>query len=178
MKKFFFLFMLAILTSCNTIRVTFDYEKTADFSKYKTYNYYSNIESGMSELDNKRLFNALDEGLQNKGLSLSETPDFFIDIQTSQYQSANQSSVGVGLGGGGGNVGGGVSVGIPVGQASMNRQIIFEFVDENGIGLFWQAVSDSGYNPEASPEEREAQFKAIVTKVLEGFPPKSKAHLE
>ena len=171
-RSIFFIITSFIIFGCNTIRVTYDYEKSADFSKYKTYNYYSNIESGMSELDDKRLFNALNEGLQNKGFHLSETPDFFIDIQTSQYQSANQSSVGVGLGGGGGNVGGGVSVGIPVGQAPMNRQIVFEFVDEKGVGLFWQAVSDSGYNPEASPEEREAQFKAIVAKVLEGFPPK------
>lgn len=173
MKKFLYLFLLVSLASCNAIRVTYDYEKTADFSNYKTYNYYSDIDSGMSELDNKRLFNALDAALQAKGLTLSETPDFFIDIQTAQYQSANQSSVGVGLGGGGGNVGGGVSVGIPVGQASVNRQIVFEFVDEDGIGLFWQAVSDSGYNPKASPEVREAQFKAIVEKVLEGYPPKS-----
>lgn len=173
MKKFFYLFLLVTLASCNAIRVTYDYEKTADFSKYKTYNYYSNIESGMSELDNKRLFNALDGALQAKGFNLSQTPDFFIDIQTTQYQSANQSSVGLGVGGGGGNVGGGVSVGIPVGQASLNRQIVFEFVDEKGMGLFWQAVSDSGYDPNASPEAREAQFKAIVAKVLEGFPPKS-----
>ena len=172
MKKFFYFFVLAILTSCSTIRVTYDYEKTANFSKYKTYNYYSNIETGMNELDNKRLFNALDEALQAKGLTLSETPDFFIDIQIAQYESANQSSVGVGMGGGGGNFGGGVSVGIPVGQAAMNRQIVFDFVDENGIGLFWQAVSDSSYDPDALPEEREVQFNAIVTKVLEGFPPK------
>lgn len=171
MKRFFFLFLSSILVSCNSIRVTYDYEKTADFTKYKTYNYYSDIQTGMSELDNKRFFKALDEALQAKGLSLSQNPDFFIDIQTTQYQSANQSNVGVGLGGGG-NVGGGISVGIPVGQAAMNRQIVFEFVDENGVGLFWQAISDTGYNPEASPEVREAQFKTIVAKVLEGFPPK------
>lgn len=172
MKKFFFIFLLALLSSCNAVRVTYDYEKTADFSKYKTYNYYSDIQTGMSELDNRRFFNALDEALQAKGFSLSGTPDFFIDIQTSQYQSANQSSVGIGMGAGGGNVGGGVSMGIPVGQAAMNRQIVFDFVDEEGIGLFWQAISESGYNPDATPEVREAQFKAIVAKVLEGFPPK------
>lgn len=172
MKKFFYVFLLALLASCNSIRVTYDYEKTSDFSKYKTYNYYSDIQTGMSELDNKRFFSALNEALQAKGLSMSQTPDFFIDIQTTQYQSGSQSSVGFGLGGGGGNVGGGVSVGVPVGQAAMNRQIVFDFVDENGLGLFWQAISDSGYNPDASPEVREAQFKAIVEKVLEGFPPK------
>jgi len=40
--------------------------------------------------------------------------------------------------------------------------------------LFWQAVSESSYSPNASPEKREALFNAIVTKVLEGFPPEIK----
>ena len=173
MKSFSFILTLSfLLFSCNAIRVSYDYEKTTDFTQYKTYNYFSDIESGLSGLDEKRLFNALDEALQSSGYSLSSSPDFFIDIQSSEHQQANQSNVGVGVGGTGRNVGGGISVGIPVGQNSLNRVIQFDFVDENGIGLFWQAVSESSYNPNAKPEQRENQLKAIVAKVLEGFPPK------
>ncbi len=61
-----------------------------------------------------------------------------------------------------------------MGQNNFNRQIVFEFVDENKNGLFWQAISESSYSPNTSPEKREALFIAIVTKVLEGFPPKTK----
>lgn len=165
-----FLFVL----SCAPIRVNYDFEKTTDFKTYKTYNYYANVNTGLSELDTKRLLDALDNALQTNGYTLSQTPDFFIDIKSSEYQEAARNNVGVGLGGTGGNIGGGISIGIPVGQNKLNRQITFEFVDENGIGLFWQAVSESSYSPNASPEKREALFKAIVTKVLEGFPPKPK----
>lgn len=173
MKNFCLLFILScLLFSCNAIRVSYDYEQNTDFTQYKTYNYFSDIESGLSELDEKRLLDALDVALQNQGFNLASSPDFFIDIQSSEYHQANQSNVGVGVGGTGRNVGGGISIGIPVGQNSLNRVIQFDFVDENGIGLFWQAVSESSYNPNVKPDQRETQLKAIVAKVLEGFPPK------
>jgi len=172
MKNLPKLLFMFFIVSCAPIRVTYDYERTTDFSKYKTYNYFSDINTGLSELDNKRLFDVLDAGLQAKGLSLSETPDFFIDIKSGEYQDMQRSSVGVGLGGTGSHVGGGVSVGIPIGQSNVNRQIQFDFVDEKSNGLFWQAVSESSYGPNETPENKEANFKAIIAKVLEGFPPK------
>jgi len=172
MKNLQFVPLLLLIVSCAPIRVTYDYERTADFSKYKTYNYYSDINSGLSDLDTKRLLDALDAGLQAKGLSLSDTPDFFIDIKSSEYQENQNSTVGVGMGGTGRHVGGGISIGFPIGQENINRQIQFDFVDENGIGLFWQATSESSYNPNATPEKREADLRAIVAKVLAVFPPK------
>ncbi|WP_323789360.1 DUF4136 domain-containing protein [Psychroserpens sp.] len=174
MKYFSILFLILFITSCAPVRVNYDYEKTTDFKAYKTYNYYADLDTGMSDLDTKRLLNALDNALEANGYLLSEAPDFFIDIKSSEYQEAARNNVGVGLGGTGGNIGGGISIGIPVGQNKLNRQIIFEFVDENKIGLFWQAVSESSFYPNASPEKRETQFIAIVTKVLEGFPPEIK----
>ena len=174
MKYFSILFLLFLVVSCAPIRVNYDYEKTTNFKAYKTYNYYADLNTGMSDLDTKRLLKALDNALQSSGYKLSETPDFFIDINSSEYKEAARNNVGVGLGGTGGNIGGGVSIGIPVGQNKLNRQIVFEFVDENKNGLFWQAISESSYSPKASPEKREILFNAIVTKVLEGFPPEIK----
>lgn len=173
--KFLKLVLLIFLVfSCSSVRVNYDYDKQADFSTYKTYNYYSDLDTGLSSLDAKRLLNILDEALQNKGLSLSETPDFYINIQSSEYENAQRNTVGVGLGGGGRNVGGGVSVGIPIGQSKLSRQIIFDFIDEEGKGLFWQAVTESNYNPKASPEKRETNLKAVVEKTLSDYPPKKK----
>lgn len=174
MKYLSLLLILAIVSSCASIYVTHDYEKTADFRSYKTYNYYSDLNTGLSQLDEKRLMNALDVAMQTRGYQLSETPDFFVDIESNEFQQANGNTVGVGVGGSGRNAGGGISIGLPLGQSQLGRQIVFEFVDEDGIGLFWQAVSESNYKPNASPEKREAQFIAIVNKVLEKFPPETK----
>lgn len=160
--------------SCASVRVNYDYEKSTDFNSYTSYNYYGAMDMGMSELDSKRLLDALDAGLQAKGMSLSESPDFLINVKSSQLQEAQRNNVGVGVGGGGGHVGGGISIGIPVGQAKITREIVFEFVDENKSGLFWQAITETNFQPNANPAAREAQFKAIVTKVLEGYPPNIK----
>jgi hypothetical protein len=172
MKKLFALFIIILASSCAPIYVNYDYEKGTNFEKFKTYNYYSDLETGLSELDAKRLLSVMDAQMQAKGLTLSETPDFYVNVVSSEYENNNRNTVGVGVGGGGRNVGGGISIGLPVGQPKMNRTILFEFIDEDGIGLFWQAESESGFNLKASPEKREAQFNAIVAKVLKGYPPK------
>jgi hypothetical protein len=174
MKHLSYLFLLLIMYTCAPINVNYDYDKSTDFSTYKTYNYYTPLNTGLSELDTKRLLDAINSKMQTRGFTLSDTHDFLINIQSNEYQDAQLNNVGVGLGGGGRSVGGGISIGIPVGQANVNRQIIFDFVDDSKSGLFWQAVSESSYNPKATPEKREAQLQAIVEKVLSGYPPKLK----
>ena len=171
MKKLYLILTLISVTSCAPIQVAYDYEKAVNFEDYKTYNYYSNLETGMSELDNKRLLSALDSAMQSKGYTLAESPDFFIDLKSTEFQQQRNSNVGIGAGGSGRNVGGGISIGLPLGQTQLSREIIFEFVDDNGVGLFWQAISESNYKPNWSPQKREEQFKILVEKVLEGFPP-------
>lgn len=172
MKKILVLAIAVAFVSCAPIRVNYDYDKGTDFSKYKTYNYYSDMKTGMSELDTKRFLEALDAKLESLGIKFSENPDFFIDVKSSTYQSAQQNTVGVGLGTGGRNVAGGISIGLPIGQSSANRQITIDFVDENLKQLFWQAVSESTYTPNGTPGQRETQLKNVVEKVLSGYPPK------
>ena len=174
MKLFRTVILLLFVTSCAPIYVNYDFEKGTDFSQYKTYNYYSDMQTGLSELDTKRLLDALDLQMKAHGFTLSDTPDFFIDIKSQEIQQVQRNTVGVGVGGGGRNVGGGISIGLPIGQAIINRQIIFDFVDEkNNKGLFWQAVSESSFKPNAVPEKREVHFNNIVKKVMDKYPPKS-----
>lgn len=171
MKIFKYFALILCLASCASIYVNYDYEKTTNFNEYKTYNFFSNIESGLNELDEKRLIAALDYKLNEMGLVKTQNASFYIDIKSNEFQEASRNNVGVGVGGGNRGFGGGISVGIPVGQSSINRQITIEFVDENKTGLFWQATSESSFKQNQSPEKREARFKAIVNKVLEGYPP-------
>lgn len=164
--------LLLFVVSCAPIRVNYDFEKSTNFTQYKTYNYYSEMNTGLSALDTKRFLDALDQTMTTKGFALSDTPDFFIDIKSSEYQEVQRNNVGVGLGGGGGHMGGGISIGLPIGQANVNRQITIDFVDENKKQLFWQAKSESSFNPNATPEKREALLNAIAEKVLTQYPPK------
>jgi hypothetical protein len=172
MKAFKYLLLVLLITSCGTI-VNYDYEKSTDFIQYKTYNYFDDMKTGLSQLDTKRLIKAIDAKLETMGLTRSEDADFYIDIQSQNIQNRNNSSVGVGAGGGSGGGFGGVSVGVPLGGNQNTREIVIDFVDkQNGEKLFWQAVSESSYKPNASPEKREANFVALVENIFAGYPPK------
>lgn len=164
--------LLALLfTSCGTI-VNYDYEKATDFTQYKTYNFFDDMETGLSELDNKRIMRVIDAKLKTKGLMRSDNPDFYIDINSQDVQNRNNPNVGVGVGGGGGGGFGGVSVGLPLGSNQNTREIVIEFVDDTKGGMFWEAVSESTYKPNAKPEKREQIFVKLVEKIFASYPPK------
>ncbi len=165
---------MSLLISCAGVRVNYDYDKATNFSNYASYNYFSDIESGLSELDEKRLVGILDSILQVKGYLLAEEPDFYINILSSQYRNTPNNAVGVGIGGTGRNVGGGISVGLPLGSSGIQRQIQFDFVDAQKDAMFWQATSESGYRENASPSVRKERLRAVVIKVFSKFPPKAK----
>ncbi|WP_372975852.1 DUF4136 domain-containing protein, partial [Muriicola sp.] len=105
-----------LLLSCSSLRVDYDYDPGTDFSSYRTYNYYPDMQTGLSDLDTRRLLSSLDSVLLSKGFSSSEEPDFLINIESRELRLPRNSSVGVGLGGGGRNMGGGVSIGVPIGR--------------------------------------------------------------
>ena len=171
MKKITFLALLILLASCGAVRVNYDYSQGTDFTAYKTYNYYPDMNTGLSQLDTKRMLRAVDSVMQIQGFSISQKPDFFINIQSSVYRDAASPSVGVGMGGTGGNVGGGISVGVPLGGSGMSREIVFDFVDAQLDALFWQAVSNSNYRDNASPSTRERVLREVVAKVFSKYPP-------
>ncbi|GMN10961.1 hypothetical protein MTsPCn9_27270 [Croceitalea sp. MTPC9] len=171
MRNLLYILILCCLVACNAVRVDYDYDKVTDFSNYTTYNYFQDMQSGLSQLDEKRLLNVLDSTLQAKGYLLSEEPEFLVNIKSGVFQSNSGSNVGVGVGGGGRNVGGGLSIGIPVGNSGLQREIIFDFVDVGRNALFWQANAQSGFRDNAAPIEREQQLRRVVAKVFSKYPP-------
>ncbi|MAO16954.1 DUF4136 domain-containing protein [Flagellimonas marinaquae] len=174
MRYLLFIVLIVVMASCSSVKVNYDYDKTVDFSSYSTYNYYSDMQSGLSQLDEKRLLNALDSTLKARGYRLAEEPELFINIMSNEYRSAPNNNVGVGLGGGGRNVGGGISVGLPLGGPNMQRSIQIDLVDAQRDALVWQAVAESGLRENASPSVREDKLRAVVKKVFSKFPPKVK----
>ena len=132
------------------------------------------MNTGLSNLDTNRLIDAIDAVMQQKGIKLSEEPEFLINIQSQSFYNPETSAVGVGVGGTGSNVGGGVSVGIPIGSRSLERELVFDFVDMEKNQLFWQCVSSSSYSEKASPEVKERKINEIVAKVFAQYPPAKK----
>jgi hypothetical protein len=80
MKRIILFFSLIVLASCSTIYVVHDFDVTADFSQYQTFSWdMSRSESGFKNpLLDKRLRNAINAELQNKGFLFSEDNADFI----------------------------------------------------------------------------------------------------
>jgi hypothetical protein len=173
MRHNLLLILTLLLLDCASIHVTHDYETSVDFKAFKTYNYFSDIESGMSELDTKRFIDVFNQVLQSKGYKLSENPDFLIDFTSNDTENMEQNNVGFGVAGTNGNMGGGITIGLPVVQQPYIKEVTIEFVDKNSVGLFWQAIAHSGYNPKFTPEKKTDLFEKIVTKALLNFPPET-----
>lgn len=174
MRLLFISFLFFCLAGCKSVDVSSDYDRTTNFTNYKTYNYYDAINSGLTELDEQRLITAIDSILEQKTFSKSNSPDFLINIQSQTYQSAERSSVSVGIGGGGGNVGGGMSVGIPVGEGKLNREVVLEFLDAKTHSLYWHAIGKQTIPNKVTPEQREQIITEVVSEILSVYPPEIK----
>jgi hypothetical protein len=174
MKHLVLTIFVLFLISCASVQVKYDYDPNTDFSAYRTYNYFSDMDSGLSNLDNQRLLDAVDSLMQARGIKLSEEPEFLINIQSQSYYKPQNSSLGVGMGGTNGNVGGGVSVGVPLGGNSLERELVIDFVDNQKNELFWQAITLSNLRENESPISREKKINEIVAKVFAKYPPAPK----
>jgi len=170
MKPFIGIFLGLLLCSCGAVKVSYDYDKDTDFNNYSTYNYFSDLDTGLSELDTKRLLRIVDSTMRIKGFLLTEDPDIYINIQSSDYSAPSRNNLGIGIGGGGRSIGGGVSVGVPVGQPNISRELVFDFVDSQKNLLFWQGIGRSTIKPNAAPHIREEKLRKIVGKVFSKYP--------
>lgn len=172
MKCLKLLVICLFMVSCGAVHVNYDYDDQTDFSAYSTYNYFADMETGLSDFDERRLVDAMATTLKEKGLLFSEEPDMLINVQSTVQSGQPNNAVGVGLGGGGGAVGGGVSVGIPIGRANETRMLSIDLVDAKKDVLLWQATSESPFNEADSPVEKEQKMQELIAKIFAKYPPK------
>ncbi|SDW82901.1 DUF4136 domain-containing protein [Flavobacterium degerlachei] len=164
---------LFILGSCSSIKVNSDYDKSVDFSKYKTYAFHKRgidrVE--ISGLDKKRILNAIEMELSKKGMTKSENPDLLINIFTKEREriDVDQYNAGWGYGWGyGWNPylwGGRTYV-----STYVEGTLYIDLIDARKKELIWEGEG-VGYLTE-NRERKESQINEFVAKILAQFPPK------
>jgi hypothetical protein len=165
--KLLALFFVITLSSCSSVHVNADYDSKASFSNYKTYAYLkSGIDKAeISDLDKKRILNAIDEVLPAKGITKSENPALLISIFTKEKERVDVSQ---NFGWGWGwnpywGVGYSNVTTTPVGS------LFIDIIDAKTKELIWQGEG-SGYLTK-NTEKKEARIKEFVSKILEQYPP-------
>jgi hypothetical protein len=170
------LFLLFVFASCSSVRVYSDYDKTANFSQYKTYAYQKNgiDKAEISDLDKKRILKAIDQQMALKGFTKSETPDLLVNIFTKEREQVdvNQFSAGWGYGWGfgwnpfffGGN------------NTSINQYtegvLFIDLIDASKKELIWQGEGQGTLTK--NPNKKDAMINEFVAKILEQYPPNLK----
>jgi len=77
MKNYIYLILFALLTSAcgSSISVTSDYDKSADFSKYKTFTYYGwadNSDQLLTDFDKGRIETAFQSEFARRGMTVNQ----------------------------------------------------------------------------------------------------------
>ena len=173
--KFIPIVFLFILGSCSSVRVNSDYDKSVDFSQYKTYAFHKQgiDKVQISEFDKKRILHAIDAELSKKGMTKSENPDLLINILTKEREriDVDQYNAGWGYGWGyGWNPylwGGRTYI-----SSSTEGTLYIDLIDAKKKELVWEGEG-VGYLTEQH-SKKESQINEFVAKILAQFPPKSK----
>lgn len=163
------------LGSCSSINVYNDYDKSADFSQYKTYAFHKRgiDKVQISELDKKRILNAIDLELSKKGMSKSENPDLLVNIFTKEREQVNVSQFNMGWGYG---WGWGWNPYLWGGQnfvtTSTEGTLFIDLIDARKKELVWEGEG-IGYLTE-NRSLKEKQINEFVAKILAQYPPTKK----
>src|SRR5699024_9168688 len=85
------LLIVALLSSCSSVQVATDYDRTANFSTYETFAFYKPgiDQAEISDLDKKRILRAIEAELQTKGMTKSENPHLLVSIFTKTTENVN-----------------------------------------------------------------------------------------
>ena len=175
MMKSTALLLFFMLSSCCSVRVNTDYDKSANFTAYKTYAFYkTGIDKvEISDLDKKRILRSIDEAMTAKGFTKSETPDLWISINTKAEKdvNVNQFYAGFGYGWGfGWNPYFGASY--PMTTSSTDGILTIDLIDAKKKELIWQGMGE-GYLTQDTNRKDEV-IKNFVVKILEQYPPQVK----
>jgi hypothetical protein len=175
MKKLLLLGFAGLVAACTSIKTVFDYDTSASFASYKTYNFTPESQHmGMDALNAKRVFAAIETELAAKGMTKADSPDVMVDVhlKTQERVEAVANTTGTGYRGYYGGVG--------ISQTTVNYHeytdgsLFITMFDTKTKALVWQGIGSKTLEEDASAEKREKMINYTVKKILYNYPPKGK----
>jgi hypothetical protein len=179
-----FLFSLLILlgASCSSsVSVTSDYDKLADFAKYKTYAFSQEaLKLPIGDLNQARVIAAVETEMAAKGFSKSENPDIIVDIlvKAQEKVDATATTSGTGYYGGYGGMRYGYGGGFTTTSINYDEYIegtmFITFVDVSTQKIVWQGRGTKTIDEDANADKREANINAAIKAIIAEYPPQQK----
>ena len=151
--------------------VTYDYDRAANFSSYKTYAWTRGTEL-TDELNHARIVRGVESRLAAKGLTrveLSANPDVLVAYHASFEKNLEISGSTHGWGpfGLGGDELGSARV-----QAVLVGTLAVDIADARTGAIVWRSLASSDIRPTDKPESRDKKIAKATEKMFKNYPPK------
>lgn len=176
MKTTFKVLLVIVLAgACSSIKTSYDYDKTADFTKYKTYKLAEEIyKTGIPQLDLERIIRAVDSELAKRGFTKSDNPDALVDFNVKLQQQQSATATTYGGYGGYGPYRYGFSPGFSTTSIDVNTYIdgtlFINMIDTEQQKIVWQGRGTKTLDEHASAEKREANINKAVAYIFQKYP--------
>jgi len=187
MKKLLLLSALAvvmIISSCSSLTVSSDYDKTIDFTQYKTYSYYGwadNSDRILTPFDKERIEKAFADEFNKRGLTFQKeggdlTVALYIVTEQKQQTTATTTGVGGMYGGYGGYRGYGPGWGWGGGMSTTSYNtydytvgtLVCDVFDTKEKKLVWEGIGQGTVDD--NPQSREDSTPKAIAKIMAQYP--------
>jgi hypothetical protein len=181
-KRLVILAVVGLLTPAVLLaqKVSYDYEKSANFTGFKTYAHKDGTKVGQQLIDD-RIVAAIDAQLATKGFTKVESnPDVFVVYHVAFDKEKDISSFSSGYSGGYGAYGWGWGGGWGGGTTTTQVRdilvgtLVIDMADAKKGQLAWRGMGVKEVNTQANPEKRDKSINEAVKKIFKNYPPKVK----
>ncbi len=184
MKRILLLSFVGLLFAATAVLgqdVRYNFDKNADFSKFKTYKWVNLKDAAtVNDLVNKQIMDAVDAELATKGLTKvsEDNADLYIGYQAGIAQEKEFTSFSSGWGYGGGWYRGGWyapagGMGTTTGSTSTIYigQLALDMYDSTNHTLVWRGLASKTIDEKAKPEKQQKNLAKAIDKLLKNYPP-------
>lgn len=182
---------IVIMGGCSSLKVTSDYDKTVDFTKFKTFEYYGWADESdqlLNRFDKERIEKAFGAEFKSRGLEYVESGgDLIVTlyIVTEQKTSTTANTTSMSMGGGygygyggyygyGPSYGWGPGMGMGSSTTTYNETeyvvgtLIIDVYDEANKQLVWESIGKGNVNE--NPDGRDESVPKTVAKIMKPYP--------
>ena len=176
------LFLAIILGACSSLKITSDFDKEADFSKYKDFYYLGWADDSgqmLNDIEKQRIENAFGEEFKKRGIVFVDQNEadaavslfIVVDQKTSTTAYTNHYG-GYGYGGGyrypGWGWGGGQSTTTYNEYDYKVGTLVVDVFDAESKSLVWQGVASATISE--NPQKRESNIPRVAQAIMAKYP--------
>jgi hypothetical protein len=173
--------LLLVPAAAMAQKVSYDFDKTANFASFKTYSTKEGTPVGQKLIDD-RIVAAIDAAMASKGLTRSDAnPDVVVVYHVAFDKQKDISTYSSGYGGGYGAYGYGWGGGWGGGTTSTQVRdilvgtLVVDIADAGHKQIVWRGMGVKEIDTQAKPEKRDKSITNAVNKIFKNYPPKQKS---